>query len=152
MDYVWEWKLIEKRHAWRDAREGAYLLRTNLKEERTELWRRSSPNAREHGKSHDVSKRRIGCRLGPRIVATFSGHVARLFLACRPLLLGPPAFALLQLLEKLVRRNVQWIVLKNARDDHHRVRAENVHYNSPAVPVEIVDTDSGVRIFRQNIV
>jgi transposase len=33
------WKLIEERRAWRDAREGAYLLRTNLKEERTEeLW------------------------------------------------------------------------------------------------------------------
>lgn len=34
-----EWKLIEARRAWRDAREGAYLLRTNLKDERTEeLW------------------------------------------------------------------------------------------------------------------
>lgn len=34
-----EWKLIEERRAWRDAREGAYLLRTNLKEEGTEeLW------------------------------------------------------------------------------------------------------------------
>ena len=34
-----EWKLIEERRAWRDAREGAYLLRTNLKDERTEeLW------------------------------------------------------------------------------------------------------------------
>src|ERR1051326_9460834 len=41
MDYVWEWKLIEGRRAWRDAREGAYLLRTNLKEERTEeLWKK----------------------------------------------------------------------------------------------------------------
>jgi len=36
-----EWKLIEERRAWRDAREGAYLLRTNLKEERTEeLWKK----------------------------------------------------------------------------------------------------------------
>jgi len=36
-----EWKLIEERRAWRDAREGAYLLRTNLKEERSEeLWRK----------------------------------------------------------------------------------------------------------------
>ena len=36
-----EWKLIEDRRAWRDAREGAYLLRTNLKEERTEeLWKK----------------------------------------------------------------------------------------------------------------
>jgi len=36
-----EWKLIEQRRAWRDAREGAYLLRTNLKEERTEeLWKK----------------------------------------------------------------------------------------------------------------
>jgi transposase len=35
------WKLIEERRAWRDAREGAYLLRTNLKEERTEeLWKK----------------------------------------------------------------------------------------------------------------
>jgi transposase len=34
-----QWKLIEERRAWRDAREGAYLLRTNLKEERSaELW------------------------------------------------------------------------------------------------------------------
>ena len=31
-----QWKLVEERRAWRDAREGAYLLRTNLKEERTE--------------------------------------------------------------------------------------------------------------------
>src|SRR5438094_8029659 len=30
-----EWKLIEERRAWRDAREGTYLLRTNLKEERS---------------------------------------------------------------------------------------------------------------------
>ncbi len=36
-----EWKLIEERRAWRDAREGAYLLRTNLKEEGTEeLWKK----------------------------------------------------------------------------------------------------------------
>src|SRR3989442_5273598 len=36
-----EWKLIEERRAWRDAREGAYLLRTNLKEEYTgELWKK----------------------------------------------------------------------------------------------------------------
>jgi transposase len=36
-----DWKLIEERRAWRDAREGAYLLRTNLKEERTEeLWKK----------------------------------------------------------------------------------------------------------------
>ena len=36
-----EWKLIEERRAWRDAREGAYLLRTNLKEGRTEeLWKK----------------------------------------------------------------------------------------------------------------
>jgi transposase len=36
-----EWKLIEERRAWRDAREGAYLLRTNLKEERSEeLWKK----------------------------------------------------------------------------------------------------------------
>jgi transposase len=36
-----EWKLIEQRRAWRDAREGAYLLRTNLKDERTEeLWKK----------------------------------------------------------------------------------------------------------------
>jgi len=35
------WKLIEERRAWRDAREGAYLLRTNLKEERSEeLWKK----------------------------------------------------------------------------------------------------------------
>jgi transposase len=33
------WSLIEARRKWRDAREGAYLLRTNLKEERAEdLW------------------------------------------------------------------------------------------------------------------
>jgi hypothetical protein len=31
-----QWKLIEERRAWRDAREGAYLLRTNLKEESPE--------------------------------------------------------------------------------------------------------------------
>jgi len=36
-----EWKLIQERRAWRDAREGAYLLRTNLKEDRTEeLWKK----------------------------------------------------------------------------------------------------------------
>ena len=36
-----EWKLIEERRAWRDAREGAYLLRTNLQQERTEeLWKK----------------------------------------------------------------------------------------------------------------
>ncbi len=35
------WKLIDERRAWRDAREGAYLLRTNLKEERPgELWKK----------------------------------------------------------------------------------------------------------------
>ena len=33
--------MIEERRAWRDAREGAYLLRTNLKEERPEeLWKK----------------------------------------------------------------------------------------------------------------
>ncbi|MGH9449666.1 MAG: IS1634 family transposase, partial [Terriglobia bacterium] len=34
-----DWKLIEERRAWRDAREGAYLLRTNLEgESAEELW------------------------------------------------------------------------------------------------------------------
>jgi len=34
-----EWKLIEERRTWRDAREGAYLLRTNLEADTTEeLW------------------------------------------------------------------------------------------------------------------
>jgi transposase len=34
-----QWKLIEERQAWRDAREGAYLLRTNLEADTTEeLW------------------------------------------------------------------------------------------------------------------
>lgn len=34
-----EWKLIDDRQTWRDAREGAYLLRTNLEAETTEeLW------------------------------------------------------------------------------------------------------------------
>src|SRR5215475_12075842 len=33
------WNLIEERRAWRDAREGTYLLRTNLTQERPdELW------------------------------------------------------------------------------------------------------------------
>jgi len=36
-----QWKLIEQRRAWRDAREGAYLLRTNLKgESPEELWKK----------------------------------------------------------------------------------------------------------------
>jgi len=36
-----QWKLIEERRAWRDAREGAYLLRTNLKgESPEELWKK----------------------------------------------------------------------------------------------------------------
>jgi transposase len=36
-----QWNLIEERRAWRDAREGAYLLRTNLKEEHPEeLWKK----------------------------------------------------------------------------------------------------------------
>lgn len=35
-----EWKLREERRAWREAREGAYLLRTNLKAENAEqLWK-----------------------------------------------------------------------------------------------------------------
>ena len=35
------WKLVEERRAWRDAREGAYLLRTNVKGERPEeLWKK----------------------------------------------------------------------------------------------------------------
>jgi transposase len=34
-----KWKLIEERRTWRDAREGAYLLRTNLEADTTEaLW------------------------------------------------------------------------------------------------------------------
>jgi transposase len=34
-----DWKLIEERQTWRDAREGAYLLRTNLEAESSEeLW------------------------------------------------------------------------------------------------------------------
>jgi len=38
---VLKWTLIEERRKWRDAREGAYLLRTNLKEESPEqLWRK----------------------------------------------------------------------------------------------------------------
>jgi transposase len=36
-----DWSLIEERRRWRDAREGAYLLRTNLKAERpADLWKK----------------------------------------------------------------------------------------------------------------
>lgn len=36
-----DWNLIEERRKWRDAREGAYLLRTNLKDEKPEdLWKK----------------------------------------------------------------------------------------------------------------
>ena len=36
-----KWNLIEDRRKWRDAREGAYLLRTNLKEDSPEqLWKK----------------------------------------------------------------------------------------------------------------
>jgi transposase len=38
---VLNWKLIEERRAWREAREGAYLLRTNLQGETArELWKK----------------------------------------------------------------------------------------------------------------
>lgn len=38
---VLNWKLIEERRAWREAREGAYLLRTNLEGETSEdLWKK----------------------------------------------------------------------------------------------------------------
>jgi transposase len=36
-----DWSLIEERRKWRDAREGAYLLRTNLKDDKPEeLWKK----------------------------------------------------------------------------------------------------------------
>ncbi len=69
-----EWKLIEPRRAWREAREGAYLLRTNLQGETSEeLWNKyiqlTEAEAAFRALKSELSIRPLFHQLEPRVKA-----------------------------------------------------------------------------------
>lgn len=90
------WKLIEARRAWREAREGAYLLRTNLEgESAEELWTKyvqlTEAEAAFRALKSELSIRPLFHQLEPRVKA----HILVAFLG----------YALWVTLKHLLRRN-----------------------------------------------
>lgn len=90
------WKLIEERRAWRQAREGAYLLRTNLEGETAEeLWTKyiqlTEAEAAFRALKSELSIRPLFHQLEPRVKA----HILVAFLG----------YALWVTLKHLLRRN-----------------------------------------------
>jgi transposase len=91
-----EWKLIEERQTWRDAREGAYLLRTNLEGETLEeLWTKyiqlTEAEAVFRALKSELSIRPLFHQLEPRVKA----HILVAFLG----------YAMWVTLKHLLRRN-----------------------------------------------
>ncbi len=91
-----DWKLIEERRAWRDAREGAYLLRTNLEgESAEELWTKyiqlTEAEAAFRALKSELSIRPLFHQLEPRVKA----HILVAFLG----------YALWVTLKHLLRRS-----------------------------------------------
>ncbi|MGH9434255.1 MAG: IS1634 family transposase, partial [Terriglobia bacterium] len=91
-----EWKLIEERRAWREAREGAYLLRTNLEgESAEELWRKyiqlTEAEAAFRALKSELSIRPLFHQIEPRVKA----HILVAFLG----------YALWVTLKHLLRRS-----------------------------------------------
>src|SRR6266566_1861634 len=54
------------------------------------------------------------------------------------------AFA--QLLQELLRRNEEGILLQHAAEDHHRMSSQHAHDNVPAEPGEVVGADDRVAV------
>jgi transposase len=93
---VMNWKLIEQRRAWREAREGAYLLRTNLEGETAEeLWKKyiqlTEAEAAFRALKSELSIRPLFHQREPRVKA----HILVAFLG----------YALWVTLKHLLRRN-----------------------------------------------
>jgi transposase len=93
---VMNWKLIEERRAWREAREGAYLLRTNLQGETAEeLWKKyiqlTEAEAAFRALKSELSIRPLFHQREPRVKA----HILVAFLG----------YALWVTLKHLLRRN-----------------------------------------------
>lgn len=93
---VLDWKLIEERRVWREAREGAYLLRTNLEgESPEELWTKyiqlTEAEAAFRALKSELSIRPLFHQLEPRVKA----HILVAFLG----------YALGVTLQHLLRRN-----------------------------------------------
>jgi transposase len=91
-----DWKLIEARRTWRDAREGAYLLRTNLEgESAEELWTKyiqlTEAEAAFRALKSELSIRPLFHQLEPRVKA----HILVAFLG----------YALWVTLKHLLKRN-----------------------------------------------
>jgi transposase len=91
-----DWKLIEERWAWREAREGAYLLRTNLEgESGEELWTKyiqlTEAEAAFRALKSELSIRPLFHQIEPRVKA----HILVAFLG----------YALWVTLKHLLRRN-----------------------------------------------
>lgn len=90
------WKLLEERQAWREAREGAYLLRTNLEgESAEELWTKyvqlTEAEASFRALKSELSIRPLFHQIEPRVKA----HILVAFLG----------YALWVTLKHLLRRN-----------------------------------------------
>jgi transposase len=91
-----DWKLIEERRAWREAREGAYLLRTNLEGETAEeLWtmyiQLTEAEAAFRALKSELSIRPLFHQIEPRVKA----HIPVAFLG----------YALWVTLKHLLKRN-----------------------------------------------
>jgi hypothetical protein len=61
-----------------------------------------------------------------------------------------PPFA--QLAQKFVGRDKERILLEDAADDHHRVRAENIHDDVGTEPGHIVSSADGIVVLGQDVI
>ena len=58
----------------------------------------------------------------------------------------------LELGQKLVRGNEEWILLKNPADDHLRVGAQYIHHRSRTELIEVVCANDHVIVFWENVI
>lgn len=58
----------------------------------------------------------------------------------------------IKFMEEFIGRNVEWIFLKNPADDDHGMGSEDIHDDTPAMAIEVVDTNDRVVVFGEDVI
>src|SRR3989449_2237050 len=91
--------------------------------------------------------RRVAVSLG-RVTTWFGGSSEELLLSGVVSIAGPCA----QLTQELIGWNEEGVLLQNAGNHDHGVSAEDIHYDACAKLGEIVDSENGIRVLREDVV
>lgn len=61
-------------------------------------------------------------------------------------------FSGIKFMEEFIGRNVEGIFLKDAANDDHGMSSEDIHNDTPAMAIEVVDADDRVVVFGEDVI